>query len=157
MSKNKLTYFFEHNLEIKDIGGLEPVYTGKNLLFLLWWIYSHTDETDNLEIDKAMFEVPEFNDFHNNSLQLYRIKNELEHYNIRFGYGTHPKDRTKMMIGILPTDEEDFIKGCSKFITDISNPDTRYAIYHRLIKTMDTMLPIERLNVYKMLAKDNKK
>lgn len=157
MTKKDVTYYFHHDLSKKDIGGVEPVYTGKNLLFLLWWVYSHTEVSDNLQIDNTLFEVPEFHNFHDNSLQLYRIKNELANYNIRFGYDIDSKDKSKMMIGILPTNETDYIKGYQEFIADISNANTRYAIYHRLIKTMDTMLPIERMNVYKRLAKDNKK
>ena len=157
MTDKKIVYYFDHDLSKKDIGGIEPVYTGENLLFLLWWVYSHTEAPGNLQIDKSLFEVPEFKEFHDSSLQLYRIKNELANYKIRFGYGIHPEDRTKMMIGILHTAEEDFIKGYQEFIADISNPKTRYAIYHRLMKTMDTMLTIECINVYKRLAKDNKK
>ncbi len=156
MTDKKIVYYFDHDLSKKDMGGVGPTYTGKNLLFLLWWTYSYVAE-DNLDIDTSLFEVPEFNDFYNNGLELYRIKNELANYNIRFGYEVNPKDSTKMLISILPTDEEDYVKGYRNFIADISNPDTRYAIYHRLIKTMDTMLPIEQINVYKSLAKGNKK
>ncbi len=131
MTDKKIAYYFDYNLSKRDMGGLEPVYTGENLLFLLSWTYSHTDAPDNLQIDKSLFAVPEFNEFYDNNLQLYRIKNELVSYNIRFGYDLHPEDRTKMIIDILPTDKRDFVEGYRKFIADISNPDTRYTIYHR--------------------------
>lgn len=68
MANKEVFYYFHHDLSKKDKGGIEPIYTGKNLLFLLWWVYSHTEVSDNLQIDRSIFEVPEFTNFHDNSL-----------------------------------------------------------------------------------------
>lgn len=61
------------------------------------------------------------------------------------------------MIGIAPMDEETYVRGYLKFIEDISSTDTCYGIYHRLIKSEKTMLPIEQINYIKELTKKNLK
>lgn len=142
MIDKKIVYYFDYDLLKKDMGGVGFIYIGKNFLFLFWWIYFYVVE-DNLDIDMLLFEVLEFNDFYNNGLEFYCIKNELVNYNIRFGYEVNLKDSIKMLIGILLIDEEDYVKGYRNFIVDIFNFDICYVIYYRLIKIMDIMLLIE--------------
>lgn len=180
MTNKKAFYYFHHDLSKKDKGGIEPIYTGKNLLFLLWWTFIHTDYDNYADIEpgvqddvnKAVRETKEFKDFYESELQLRCIKQELknytihfayatdkelERYNAQFGYETSEEHKGKMLIGIAPTDEENYVRGYLKFIEDISNDDTRFGIYHRLIKSEKTMLPIERINYIKELTKKNLK
>ncbi|CDO17218.1 Uncharacterized protein BN963_SGAL_00398 [Streptococcus gallolyticus] len=174
----KAFYYFHHDLSKKDKGGIEPIYTGKNLLNLLWWTFIHTDYDNYVDIEpgvqddinKAVRETKEFKDFYESELQLRCIKQELKKYNIKFayatdkelerynaefGYETSEEHKGKMLIGIAPTDEENYVRGYLKFIEDISSDDTRFGIYHRLIKSEKTMLPIERINYIKNLTKKN--
>ncbi len=180
MTKKEVFYYFHHDLSKKDMGGIEPIYRGKNLLFLLWWTFNHTDYDNYVDIeygvdnqvDEEVKETKEFKEFYESELQLYRIKNELKKYNIQFAYTTDRElerfcreeglempevHREKMLIGITPMDEETYVKGYLKFIEDISSPTRRHAIYHRLIKTSKTLLPTEQMNFYKRMAKNDLK
>lgn len=176
MANKEVFYYFHHDLSKKDKGGIEPIYTGKNLLFLLWWTFIHTDYNNYVDIEpgvqddvtKAVKETKEFKEFYESELQLYRIKQELKKYNIKFAYVTDkefekvgykvPEEHIgKMLIGIAPMDEETYVRGYLKFIEDISSTDTCYGMYHRLIKSEKTMLPIEQINYIKELTKKNLK
>ncbi|VEE23123.1 Uncharacterised protein [Streptococcus equinus] len=96
MTNRKAFYYFHHDLSKRIDEELSQYTQGKNLLFLLWCTYIHTDYDNYADIEpgvqedvsKAVRETKEFKDFYESELQLSCIKQELKNYNIHFAYAT---------------------------------------------------------------------